>query len=372
MRYMKPHFYDSFSCLAHQCPDTCCGGWQIMIDEQALKTYMHQDGPFGNRLKNSINWESGAFLQYEGKCCMLNDEQLCDIHCELGSAALCRTCALYPRHVEEYEGLRELSLSLSCPEAARMMLECSQKVQFIVTETEETEDFEDFDYFLFTQLEDARACIFELVQNRTLDLRCRLSMALELSASVQRCVDSAHVYAIEAEVSAFMSRPKKTACCNLLKEAGRFKRMRENFKVFSRLERLRSSFNSLLEDTYKLLYAPGEQSYMAICEAFDACCGYGSRYCDRWSQAGEQLAVFFIYTYFCGAVYDDAVYTKMALAVFSVEWIQEFTMMMWIKNDKKRCFGDIVTIAYRYAREIEHSDNNLNILESWLENYRYM
>ena len=34
----------------------------------------------------------------------------------------CKTCRQYPRHEEEYENVRELSLSLSCPEAARMIL----------------------------------------------------------------------------------------------------------------------------------------------------------------------------------------------------------------------------------------------------------
>lgn len=82
---------------------------------------------------------------------------------------------------------------------------------------------------------------------------------------------------------------------------------------------------------------------------------------------GEQLMVFFVYTYFCGAVYDDAVYSKMALAVFSTEWIQEFVMLIWLKNGKKTGFEDMVETAYRYAREVEHSDLNLEVLERWLE-----
>ena len=50
MRYIKPHYYDKFSCLADQCPDTCCAGWAIMIDEESLKYYSRVTGPFGNRL----------------------------------------------------------------------------------------------------------------------------------------------------------------------------------------------------------------------------------------------------------------------------------------------------------------------------------
>ena len=36
MRYLKPHYYDKFVCTAADCPDTCCAGWQIMIDEDSL------------------------------------------------------------------------------------------------------------------------------------------------------------------------------------------------------------------------------------------------------------------------------------------------------------------------------------------------
>lgn len=42
MRYVKPHFYDSFVCTAGDCPDTCCAGWQIMIDEESLERYENE------------------------------------------------------------------------------------------------------------------------------------------------------------------------------------------------------------------------------------------------------------------------------------------------------------------------------------------
>ena len=67
----------------------------------------------------------------------LNDENLCDLYKALGPDALCDTCRMYPRHTEEYEGLRELSLSLSCPKAAKIILSCKEPVRFLEEETEE-------------------------------------------------------------------------------------------------------------------------------------------------------------------------------------------------------------------------------------------
>ena len=67
------------------------------------------------------------------------EDNLCDLHMEAGEHMLCNTCRDYPRHKEEYEGLREGSLSLSCIEAAKIILGCSEPVQFITFEDEEDE-----------------------------------------------------------------------------------------------------------------------------------------------------------------------------------------------------------------------------------------
>ena len=131
MRYVKPHFYDSFVCTAGDCPDTCCAGWQIMIDEESLERYENEPGEFGKILRNSIDWEEECFYQNNRRCAFLNDENLCDLYKALGPDALCDTCRMYPRHTEEYEGLRELSLSLSCPKAAKIILSCKEPVRFL-------------------------------------------------------------------------------------------------------------------------------------------------------------------------------------------------------------------------------------------------
>ena len=107
MRYLKPDYFEDFKCIAGECPDTCCAGWQIMIDDKALDYYGAVTGSFGKRLRDSIDWQEGAFYQCEKRCAFLNEKDLCDIYTELGEGALCQTCKNYPRHVEEFEGLRE-------------------------------------------------------------------------------------------------------------------------------------------------------------------------------------------------------------------------------------------------------------------------
>ena len=131
MHIRKPAYYDAFHCTASACRDTCCAGWQIMIDEESLDRYGKEKGEFGTRLRNSIDWEEECFYQNDRRCAFLNEKNLCDLYKALGPDALCDTCRMYPRHTEEYEGLRELSLSLSCPEAAKMILSCQEPVHFV-------------------------------------------------------------------------------------------------------------------------------------------------------------------------------------------------------------------------------------------------
>lgn len=359
---MKPHYYDDFVCIAGRCPATCCAGWQIVIDEESLDRYGNIKGDFGRRLRNSIDWMEGTFFQHGRRCAFLNEEDLCDLYTELGPKGLCSTCRMYPRHVEEFEGLRELSLTLSCPEAAGMILGCTEKVKFITWETEEDDDFEDFDLLLFTKLEDARDVVFDILTDRGKDLRIRMRTVLLLAKEFQACIDREEFFKIDEVIGKYrhftITGPEETE---------RYARRKQEFSVFRKLEQLRSEWGDLLADAWENLYEGDGDAYAELCREFDCAYGYESAGRGAWECMGEQLMVFFVYTYFCGAVYDDAVYSKMALAVFSTEWIQEFVMLVWLKKGKKLEFGDVKEIAYRYAREVEHSDLNLEVLERWLE-----
>ena len=42
-------------------------------------------------------------------------------------------------------------------------------------------------------------------------------------------------------------------------------------------------------------------------------------------------------------------------------------MYRWLDQGHSLSFSDITEIAWRFAREVEHSDNNLDMLETWME-----
>jgi lysine-N-methylase len=79
----------------------------------------------------------------------------------------------------------------------------------------------------------------------------------------------------------------------------------------------------------------------------------------------EQLMVYFLFTYFCGAVYDGDAFAKVKMAVVSTLIIRELEKAAQIGRGPKNkiTLEDRARIAWRYSRELEHSDLNLNRME---------
>ena len=80
----------------------------------------------------------------------------------------------------------------------------------------------------------------------------------------------------------------------------------------------------------------------------------------------EQLLVYFLFTYFPGAVYDGEIYAKVQLAVYCVWMIWEIWMARWIKNERNIDLEEMTELVYRFSREVEHSDLNLAAIEKIL------
>ena len=81
MLYTRPDYYEEFECIADKCEDTCCAGWQIVIDRETLKKYTKIKGDFRKRMFRSVNWFTGTFKQdREKRCAFLNDRNLCDLY----------------------------------------------------------------------------------------------------------------------------------------------------------------------------------------------------------------------------------------------------------------------------------------------------
>ena len=162
MKIRVPEYFKDFKCIASECEDTCCAGWGIVIDDETYKKYQKVEGAFGDRLRSEIVHDAGEniFVLKGNNCPFLNENKLCDIYKEVGEDALCYTCKQYPRYIEEFGGLREIGISLSCPEAARIILRNSKKATFELSENDEEEKL-----LWLLCLQNAAGCSFQLLSS---------------------------------------------------------------------------------------------------------------------------------------------------------------------------------------------------------------
>ena len=124
MKLYAPKYYKSFQCIADKCEHSCCIGWEIDVDSETLKRYECLDGGYGDVIKGSISYDGNPHfkLYADDRCPHLNKQGLCEIILHFGEECLCDICREHPRFYN-YTDVAEVGLGMSCPEAARIILE---------------------------------------------------------------------------------------------------------------------------------------------------------------------------------------------------------------------------------------------------------
>ena len=356
MIHRFPNYYKEFSCIADKCEATCCEGWQIVVDEDSLKKYKKVTGPFKQRIKDGVDFKEGVFFQNQGKrCAFLNEQNLCDMYTALGEDSFCETCRRYPRHIEEFENVREFSLSASCPEAARILLSQKEPVQFYEVEIEaEEEVFDDYDSMVYEKLLEARGEMLKLLQNRIVPVKERAAALWVFIQIFQEEMDEGTLFADDTIYEKLIPRNPETS----------YEEAKALFALLHNLEFLADNWEETLDETEGLLYGKGDAAYKKIKTDFEL---WKTVNFPDWDIMTEQLLVYFITTYFCGAVYDEYVASKVKMSICSVFYIEELATAQWVKNSGALSNAEFTRIVYRYSRELEHSDENLITMDRMME-----
>ena len=187
MLITKPNRDADFRCLASSCPDTCCAGWEIVVDNRSADRFRAMEDAMGKRLQQSlisVDGETQLRRHPDGRCVLLNERNLCDLYALYGEGALCRTCRLHPRFVADYGARREVMPGLSCPAWIETYLLDGEKVTFVTEETDDPIGYTDIDAALFFKLYRARAQAIEMLQDRSLTIAERLHRLLTLAAEL--------------------------------------------------------------------------------------------------------------------------------------------------------------------------------------------
>ena len=186
MKHIYPTYYKKFKCIANECPDSCCKDWDVVVDEESECFYNSVNTEFGEKIRSltvTDNDGDRIFVSQNGKCPFWNKDMLCDIYINLGEEHLCETCKNFPRITQDYTDFVEHTLSLACPEGARLILE-------------EENDYSEFDNFIYNEsdklmdfLLKARAKTSKIFKDRKLSFAQRLKEALRYNKDIQNSLD---------------------------------------------------------------------------------------------------------------------------------------------------------------------------------------
>lgn len=191
MKNIYPSYFEKFKCIADKCPDSCCKGWDVVVDDETNEYYQSVGGKFGEKLKKLTEIDCDGdriFVSQSGRCPFWNDNELCDIYINLGESHLCKTCREFPRLTQDYAAFTEHLLSFACPEATRLILGTDNAY----------DDFKNYDLDflqcdynaeLMRFLLGARDKLKDIFTDKSLPFSGRLNVAVQFCENVQSAID---------------------------------------------------------------------------------------------------------------------------------------------------------------------------------------
>ena len=309
MQITKPAYFDRFRCLAGACPDSCCKEWSVQVDPASAARYRALEGPLGDRLRQVLTEEDGETIMTieNRRCPMWRDDGLCRIQAELGEEALCAVCRDFPRLRHDYGDFLELTLELSCPEAARLILTASPGLP--VTQQVPGGEAE-YDEEAMAVLKTTRVRMLSLLSDTSRPIPETLALALLYGCQAQSELDGAEPQPFDPDSALDEARS--------LAKGGSYELMLDFFRS---LELLTPEWTAMLASP-----APGQ-----------------------WTEGHLALARYFVERYWLQAVADYDLYSRVKFMVISCLLV-------------KHLGGDLLRTAQLYSKEIENDADNVDAL----------
>ena len=311
MKYVQFDYVNKFSCLAGKCPDTCCKDWQIILDEDAIARYASLPGELGEQVRAAMLTENGEtrFRERGGNCVLLRDDGLCPLQAAYGAEMLCRTCFTHPRFTEEYGQTAELTLSASCPEAARLLLEHDAPLTASI----------------------------RLAQDRARPVADRLALILLLARRVQRLLDEGRDELVPVLARRFLGKQyQDRSLVRLARLRSRSGRFFPCWMVLNNMEHLTRRFGVMLDA------AVGQDAPPAP-------------FRDAFSVQYENLTVYFLFRYALKAVNDRQYLAQVEQCVFHLLCLRELSA-------DAATVQELTEVVSLYSKEVEHSEDNQALL----------
>lgn len=319
MKYVFEDHYPLFKCTASKCPDTCCKGWDIIIDPDTYEQYKYYDTEFGKTVIENIRIDEDSdavFIQKNGRCPFLNENNLCDIIINEGENALCEVCRQHPRFVEEYGGITEISLSLTCPAVIDIL---KDKTSLTFYNTKETDEIPEYiiDDPLLPSLFKLRQKMFGIIEHNSLNDAVSL------------------IYSLAVRFQKFIETDDYSSADNLTPELCEIKEF-DYYGVLSSLE--------ILTDEWREVLNSEENEPENI---------------DENDILLKNILIYFVYRYIPKAINDGNIISKAEFIIFSLGSVIRYAKRNQSAVSQKE---KIAYTARLYSKEIEHDPDNIETI----------
>lgn len=326
-----PEYFERFRCIGGDCPDTCCAGWEVDIDDESAEYYKSVKGPFGDILRSHIREEDGERyfpLTEKHRCPFLNDKNLCDIYSNIGEESLCQTCTEYPRYFMDIGNYEQMDMSLSCMELGRIFYTETGKIDYIRSENaaEGTELSDEEQETLIEVLALRNQCI-SILQDGD-------DSFLEKMKSIRALIS-------EAEGAEPEEKDKNRA---FLKES------------YSDLVTLLESMDSINDEWSEKL-----RFYRQLADSEEDLCKEQSflsenrTSLDAWM---SKTAVYFVFRYLIDTLIDGDIEFELCLIHRSLRLIYFMLFAEWLRKESID-ISDMIYVAHLYSKQVEHDDGNV-------------
>ena len=365
MQITKPTFYKEFSCIAGACPDTCCAGWEIEVDETTAEGYLAEKGAFGDRLRREIGSEPGEyfFKLKNNRCPFLNKENLCDIFINLGEDRLCDICREHPRFYNWFGDYTEVGLGLCCEEAERLLFSDSKSLTFVeeVTQDEE-QDYSDEDEYTDAsdllddeseeceQMLEERKAIFSILQNRKKNIGARLKrLLLQLPYADEMLLLTVPILEWDDPESIPKLDYNAKPSTNTLKSSALFL-----IRFFGGMESLDETWPSMMKELEqnidKLVDTDNTNAFLKFMKGENRLYEY------------EHIAVYLVYRYYPEILFDGQIEAKILFAAASICLLFLMDLQCFQKNTAYTQ-QDRIELVRRFSKEIEYCPENMERFE---------
>ncbi len=349
MKNTVPSYFKNFRCIADKCPDTCCAGWDIVVDEESLEKYNSMQSAYGKKIRSllTVDGDGDTIYKSNGKCPFLLENGLCDMFIAIGHDNLCRTCRQFPRHITDFGSRIETGLSFSCPEAARLITENDTPITFETEEIQGSISPNSIDPNVYFTLFKARNLAIDILQNRKYSMPERLSAFLVFSEATDKFIkkgltDKANEV-IENYSFSYSARNPRPASAK--------KALQKYYSDFSFLEKLNPEWAGYSEKISEV-FCKDISAFLSATKT------------NEWEL--EHFAVYLVFRYFLTAVFDYDLLTKAKFTVVSLINIFRIQTLEKAFKRQKR-----IEIMQKYSKEVEHSANNLENMNLFIKKSKY-